>query len=209
MDSIVFDCKNCGATLEIPENAVGVICKYCKSQFKVAYHDGVVTADLIKKVAIHEKRIGKLEKSDEFTRDAISAIAELPDLEKQIKDFEVRYPKVTSGRKSTGLAFAIPTFLNLGFVILLAFTMGFSDQAHHGGEWSLQNIEKNLMRIGYGISLLGLLSAPGLILGFLYSCSASVHNSHYDDYEKLLFKRKQLKEKIQCRTCLTGDDPEK
>ena len=35
-------CKNCGATLEVEENAMQVECKFCHSEFAVedAYHDG-------------------------------------------------------------------------------------------------------------------------------------------------------------------------
>ena len=61
MDNIVFDCKNCGASLTVPENAIAVKCKYCKSQHKLACNDGVITAELVHKVTVHEKRIDNLE----------------------------------------------------------------------------------------------------------------------------------------------------
>jgi len=99
MNIITFDCRNCGAPLNVPQNAAAAICPYCHSQHKVAFKDGVLTADLVKKVAEHEVRITTLEDTDTLTQEALEAVSELSRVQLEFEEFKkahssmVLYPK--------------------------------------------------------------------------------------------------------------------
>ena len=82
MNIVTFDCRNCGAPLDVPDNACAVICPFCKSHHKMAFSDGILTAGLTKVVQAHGKQISELESSDMQTQDALEALTELADCEK-------------------------------------------------------------------------------------------------------------------------------
>jgi DNA-directed RNA polymerase subunit RPC12/RpoP len=60
MEIISFECKHCGAALEVPKDATSVKCKYCGSDHLVSYHDGIVTAELTAKVERLERELAQL-----------------------------------------------------------------------------------------------------------------------------------------------------
>jgi DNA-directed RNA polymerase subunit RPC12/RpoP len=58
--TISFECKHCGASLEVPKDTTSVKCKYCGSDHLVSYHDGIVTAELTAKVERLERELARL-----------------------------------------------------------------------------------------------------------------------------------------------------
>ena len=78
LEAIIFDCKNCGATLDVPENAVAAKCSHCGSQHRIMHKEGVVTVDLIRTVARHSEELQKLEQIEQARRS-------LPKLEEERK----------------------------------------------------------------------------------------------------------------------------
>jgi len=70
MDVISFECRNCGAPLIIPPNAVVVTCNHCKGQHKITYSEENITAELIHRAVEHE---GRIREFDQETADQAEA----------------------------------------------------------------------------------------------------------------------------------------
>jgi DNA-directed RNA polymerase subunit RPC12/RpoP len=203
MEHITFDCKNCGATLEIPENAVAVTCRYCKSQHKVAYSDGVLTADLVRKVEVHDKRLGKLETADELTQEAFAAIPRLAKLNKEIAEFEKDYPDCTSGKTvSTVEAFWLAfTFTGLICLFLIGgLSFPFLGQDYKKEKVRLGSAPKAVFTmVVQAVPVVLIALVPGTLIGLIASAVTYPRNKRYDAYERLITHRKALENTIERR----------
>lgn len=50
MEIATFNCKNCGANIDLPDAPGTVACTYCGSKHRVSFRDGSVSAELVAKV---------------------------------------------------------------------------------------------------------------------------------------------------------------
>jgi len=74
--------------LEVPQNAAAAICKFCNTQHKLSFHDGVLIAEIAATVKEHSERLSDLETSDGLTQQALGASTELMDVNLRIKEIE-------------------------------------------------------------------------------------------------------------------------
>jgi len=98
VDAMTFPCRNCGATLDIPPNAVMVMCKYCKSEHEIGYSDGMVTAELLQGAKAHEDQPRELDRMvTAQSRDSTRAM----EIRSRLRDIELANKMSASARTMT------------------------------------------------------------------------------------------------------------
>jgi hypothetical protein len=186
---ISFNCRNCGAPLEVPLNAVFAICSHCGSHHKLMFTGGVLTADLVKKVGEHDIRISSLETKQSQQDRVIKHNRKLADVDARIsnflathKDFDASWACKSRGRKVKLVAQFVFSFFPLAISIFVS---------DHGREpfWLLPGFALTIGMVVYGI----------------------VEESRKIEYFKLIDERDALisGNANECDTGLAGHAPKK